>query len=64
MKTITVYNFEGFSISEGKTINPGSYAPMDFIQKHGFNALPQTAMEVSPVDLNQDGLYIPKEAKP
>ena len=61
---ITVYNYYGFSITKGANINHRSYATMEFIQRNRLTAVEEDKLEVSRTDLDPDGRYILKEAKP
>ena len=58
METVTVYNFEGFSITEGRTINHGTYATMEFIVTNKLTPFLDRKLEVPITHLNGDGQYI------
>ena len=59
MEKITVYNYEAFSITAGKTINHGTFATMEFITKNKLTAVIETRQEVPPTSIDPDGRYIP-----
>ena len=61
---VTVYNYYGFSIAKGVNINHGTYATMEFIQQNRLTAVEEDKLEVSRADLDPDGQYILKAAKP
>ena len=59
MEKITVYNYEAFSITAGKTINHGTFATMEFITKSKLTAVIEKRLEVPPSSIDPDGRYIP-----
>ena len=65
MQTVAVYQYRGFSISLGKTINHGTYATLEFISRHQeLEAVLESKKEVSPSLLGEDGKYIDSEEQP
>ena len=58
MKIVTVYNYEGFSVVDGKTINHGTYATMQFITKARQTPRLDRTLDVQMASLNSDEQYV------
>ena len=58
MDTVTVYNYEGFSVAAGKTINHGTYATMKFITDSGLTPHLDRRIAAPAKSVNGDGQYI------
>ena len=63
-ETVTVYNYYGFSVVKGVNITHGTYATMDFIKRFNLSAMKEDKLEVPRSEIDQDGRYMPKAAKP
>ena len=61
MQTVIVYQYEGFSISEGKTIRPGTYATLEYITRNQLTPVLESKREVAPSSLDIDGRCIDSE---
>jgi len=59
MAKITVYHFRGFSITTNQFHVPPSMATIEFISKHNYDALKETAIEIDESKLDGNGLYFP-----
>ena len=63
MTTVSVYNYDGFSIVKGVNINHGTFATIEFITKNKLTPILKSKMEVPISRLDVDGRYIDLEAK-
>jgi hypothetical protein len=63
MEKVTVYYFRGFSIVSGQFHNSPRMATLEFITKHNYEPLKETAIEVNRADLDGDGFYTPPQSK-
>jgi hypothetical protein len=64
MAKIKVYPYEGYNIQTDQTINHGRLATMEYIKTHKLTPITKDMLEVSESDLDSEGRYIEKEAKP
>lgn len=58
MKTVTVYNYEGFSITKGVNISHGTFATIEFITVHKLTPILESKLEVPLSSVDADGRYI------
>lgn len=60
METVAVYNYEKFGITQGKIINHGTFATMEFIKSNNLTPLPHTKKDVPLSAVDGNGQYVEK----
>jgi len=64
MAKVQVYPYEGYNIQTDQTISHGKLATMEYIKSRGLTPITKDMLEVSESDLDAEGRYIEKAAKP
>jgi hypothetical protein len=59
MQNVAVYQYQGFSLSEGRTIRPETFATMEYITRiQALSPILESKMEVSISLVDGEGRYI------
>jgi len=63
MSKVKVFNYKGYDSIKDEFINHGRYATLEYINSRPLMAVEEDMLELDDSLLDEEGRYIPKEAK-